>query len=163
MTDVHSKDGRSRNMRAIHSKNTKPELAVRRLLHRAGLRFRLHRKDLPGCPDIILPKYRTVIFVHGCFWHGHECPLFKLPQTRSEFWVQKIGATRERDRRDTDLLLVAGWRILNVWECAIKGSRRHTEECLSQSIIGWILSNQKTGHLGFADPEQWTATPATKI
>jgi DNA mismatch endonuclease (patch repair protein) len=120
MTDVHTPEVRSKNMRAIRSGNTKPELLVRKALHAAGYRFRLHSAGLPGKPDIVLPKYRTVIFVHGCFWHGHDCKYFKLPKTRPEFWSAKIEANRARDARNIAELQQSGWRIILIWECAIR-------------------------------------------
>jgi DNA mismatch endonuclease, patch repair protein len=109
-------------MAGIRSKNTKPEIAVRKLLHALGYRFRLHRKDLSGRPDIVLPKWRAAILVHGCFWHGHEkCRLFRIPKSRSEFWKTKIGANIARDKLHHDRLLESGWRVLEIWECALKG------------------------------------------
>lgn len=110
---------RSRNMAAIKGRDTSPELIVRRQLHAAGFRFRLHRKDLPGRPDIVLPKHQTVIFVHGCFWHKHNCRYFKWPKTREEFWHHKIMANVERDRRNREKLRALGWRVLVVWECRV--------------------------------------------
>lgn len=148
MTDVHDTQIRSRNMRAIRSKNTKPELTIRRLLHGAGFRFRLHRKDLPGSPDLVLPRHKVVIFVHGCFWHGHECHLFKVPKTRSAFWIDKIAANRVRDRESTEHLLAAGWRVLTIWECALKGSRRRSNDELIQSMLGWFASSWNSGTIG---------------
>ena len=113
---------RSRNMSAIKSKNTKPEIAVRKLLHSMGYRFRLHRKDLPGSPDIILPKYKTVIFVHGCFWHRHEnCKYATTPKTRKEFWENKFKANINRDNLNQANLLLRGWKIIIIWECQLKG------------------------------------------
>lgn len=107
-------------MSGIRGKDTRPEIIVRQALHRAGFRFRLHRKDLPGKPDIVLPKYHTVIFVHGCFWHGHGCRYFKVPKTRTDFWLDKIMANAKRDRLQEDALRSAGWRVFTVWECDIR-------------------------------------------
>jgi len=108
-------------MSRIHSRNTKPERQVRSLLHKAGYRFRLHSKKLPGTPDIVLPKYRAVIFVHGCFWHRHiDCANATIPKTRPEFWESKFKATAERDRKKTEELRLAGWRVIIVWECDLR-------------------------------------------
>ena len=101
-------------MGGIRAKNTQPELAVRRALHALGFRFRLHSGDLPGKPDIVIAKWKAVIFVHGCFWHGHDCPLFKLPSTRPDFWNEKIGRNIERDKAIVEKLKSLGWRILTV-------------------------------------------------
>jgi len=112
---------RSRNMSAIKSKNTKPEIAVRKLLHSMGYRYRLHRKDLPGSPDIVLPKYKTVIFVHGCFWHRHQnCKYASTPKTRQEFWEAKFRENINRDKKHQENLSSMGWKIIIVWECEIK-------------------------------------------
>ena len=122
MADIVDPAKRSEMMAGIGAKNTKPELVIRRILHRLGYRFRLHRKDLPGKPDIVLPKWQTVIFVHGCFWHGHQdCPIFRLPKSRTEFWSQKIAANQSRDARVLGELLKIDWRVIEVWECATKG------------------------------------------
>lgn len=108
-------------MSRIRSKNTRPELLVRQFLHSHGYRYRIHDKRLPGSPDIVLPKYRTVIFVHGCFWHGHEeCKYFKMPSTRTEFWTAKIERNRQRDTESLQHLKRLGWRILLLWECDLK-------------------------------------------
>lgn len=121
MTDVHTPEQRSRNMAAIRGKDTRPEIAVRSALHSLGYRFRLHRRDLPGTPDIVLPKYRTVVFVHGCFWHSHDCRYGKVkPSTRSEFWSQKRERTISRDQRKIQTLKGQGWQVLTVWECEAK-------------------------------------------
>ena len=112
---------RSRNMSAIKSKNTKPEIAVRKLLHSMGFRFRLHRKDLPGSPDIVLPKYKTVIFVHGCFWHRHEnCKYASNPKTRKEFWESKFKANVKRDKEIQEKIKNIGWQSVVIWECETK-------------------------------------------
>jgi len=112
---------RSKNMAAIKSKNTKPEIKVRKVLHSMGYRFRLHSKDLPGSPDIVLPKYKTVIFVHGCFWHRHEnCKYASTPKTRQEFWNKKFNENINRDKLNQENLSSKGWKIIIVWECEIK-------------------------------------------
>jgi DNA mismatch endonuclease, patch repair protein len=121
MTDVHTREQRSRNMAAIRSTNTKPEMRVRSALHAMGFRFRLHRKDLPGRPDIVLPKYRTVIFVHGCFWHCHRCKYGSVtPVTRAEFWEAKRGGNVARDRANRAKLRKDGWRVVVLWECEVR-------------------------------------------
>ena len=114
---------RSRNMSAIKSKNTKPEIKVRKVLHSMGYRFRLHRKDLPGSPDIVLPKYKTVIFVHGCFWHRHEnCKYATTPKTRPAFWESKFNEIIRRDRTNQNNLIKLGWKVLVIWECDLKST-----------------------------------------
>lgn len=120
MTDVVDTETRSRMMAGIRGMNTRPELIVRRALHKAGLRFRIHRKDLPGKPDIVLPKHHAIIFVHGCFWHGHDCRYFKVPQTRTEFWMSKISANKARDMKNSDALTASGWKVIVVWECDVR-------------------------------------------
>jgi DNA mismatch endonuclease (patch repair protein) len=121
MADVHSKETRSYNMSRIKGKNTKPEMLVRKFLFSKGFRYRLHDKKLPGKPDIILPKYKTVIFVHGCFWHGHEgCKYFVVPKTRTDWWLNKINGNVANDKIKQGLLEQAGWRIINLWECELK-------------------------------------------
>lgn len=112
---------RSRMMSGIRGKDTKPELAVRRYLHRAGFRYRLHAAHLPGRPDLVLPRYRAVVFVHGCFWHAHQgCHYFRIPATRHEFWATKLAANSARDDRDIAALREAGWRVAIIWECALR-------------------------------------------
>lgn len=121
MTDIVSVEKRSALMAGIKGKNTKPERIIRTALHSRGYRFRLHDKNLSGKPDVVLKKYKTVIFVHGCFWHGHsDCRLFTVPKTRTEFWLTKINGNIERDCRQVAELNGAGWRVLIIWECAIK-------------------------------------------
>ena len=114
-------EARSRNMAAIKSKNTKPEIAVRKNLHALGYRFRLHRKDLPGKPDIVLPKYKTVIFVNGCFWHQHKgCNYSRLPKTNIDFWKRKLEGNTQRDKLKQSKLKDMGWKVINIWECQTK-------------------------------------------
>lgn len=120
MADRVTSEQRSRNMRAIRSKDTAPELSVRRMLHRAGFRFRLHRTGLPGKPDIVLPRYRTVIFVHGCFWHGHGCSRGGAgAKTNSSYWAPKLERTKARDTFNRCKLVALGWRVYTVWECSV--------------------------------------------
>ena len=126
---------RSRNMSAIKSKNTKPEIKVRKLLHAMGYRFRLHRKDLPGSPDIVLPKYKTVIFVHGCFWHRHKnCKYASNPKTRQEFWEAKFRENINRDKLNQENLSSKGWKIIIVWECEIKDKDFYLNRLLKNEI-----------------------------
>jgi DNA mismatch endonuclease (patch repair protein) len=108
-------------MAAVRGRDTKPELALRRALHNLGFRYRLNVRTLPGTPDVVLPARNALLFVHGCFWHGHDCPLFVLPQARRDFWLDKIGRNQLRDRQHHDRLRDAGWRIGTVWECAMRG------------------------------------------
>lgn len=117
MADIVDKETRSRMMSGIRGKNTKPEMIVRRALHKAGYRYRLHVKELPGKPDIVLPKYKTVIFVHGCFWHHHNCKNFKWPKTREDFWRKKIEGNVERDQKAYAQLEAQGWKVIVIWEC----------------------------------------------
>ena len=127
MADVLTPAQRRLNMSRIRGRDTKPELLVRRGLHGRGFRYRLHRRDLPGRPDLALPGRRAVVFVHGCFWHGHGCPMCKAPATRPEFWASKIAANRARDLAAIRRLGEAGWRVLVVWECALRGPARLPE------------------------------------
>jgi DNA mismatch endonuclease (patch repair protein) len=124
MTDVHSKETRSYNMSQIRSRNTRPELLVRKFLHAHGFRYRLHVKDLPGKPDIVLPKYKTVIFIHGCFWHGHkDCKYFVVPKTRTEWWLAKINSNKANDAKALKALQKDGWKIIILRECELKPNR----------------------------------------
>lgn len=124
MTDRISPEARSRLMSRIRSKDTGPERAVRSLLHALGFRFRLHRKDLPGTPDIVLPGRGTAVFVHGCFWHGHACKVDKMPKSRTDYWGPKIEANRVRDTRKAAKLRRLGWRVVTVYECELKQPER---------------------------------------
>ncbi|EIP96539.1 DNA mismatch endonuclease Vsr [Opitutaceae bacterium TAV1] len=138
MTDIVNKATRSRMMSGIRGENTKPEIRIRQLLHRDGFRFRLHGRDLPGKPDIVLPRYRAVVFVHGCFWHGHDCHLFRLPGTRRAFWTAKIGRNRIRDDENVAGLLVLGWRVATIRECALKGRTRLLETTVASHLAVWL-------------------------
>ena len=129
-------------MSGIQGKNTKPEMVIRSALHRLGFRFRLHSRDLPGKPDLVLRKHGAVIFVHGCFWHGHDCHLFKWPQTRSDFWREKIESNAARDRDCVLALRKAGWRVAIVWECALKGRTRLPMTTVGQRCAVWLRSDE---------------------
>lgn len=126
-TDVHSPARRSYNMSRIRGRDTKPEMVIRRGLHARGFRFRLQARDLPGRPDLVLPRHRAVVFVHGCFWHGHSCHLFQKPATRREFWDAKIARNKARDAEACEALAAHGWRMITVWECALRGRHRMPE------------------------------------
>ena len=120
MADTHSKEVRSRNMSHIRSTNSKPEEIVRKYLFSRGLRYRKNVRSLPGTPDIVLKKYRTVVFVNGCFWHHHDCGRFVWPATNTEYWRKKIDRNTERDKENYDLLTAQGWQVLIIWECQLK-------------------------------------------
>jgi DNA mismatch endonuclease (patch repair protein) len=127
-------------MAGIRAADTKPEMLIRRGLHAKGFRFRLHARKLPGKPDLILPRYRAVVFVHGCFWHRHECHLFKWPKARREFWHEKLEGNARRDRRAEVQLKESGWRVLKVWECALKGpSRLDLPDVIERAAL-WLRS-----------------------
>ena len=121
MPDVHTREQRHRNMAAVHSASTKPEVKLRHALWRQGFRYRINDKRLPGRPDIVLPKYRTVVFMHGCFWHGHkDCKNYTVPKTNTEFWVAKVARNQERDQEVWRKLEAKGWSVIIVWECQLK-------------------------------------------
>jgi DNA mismatch endonuclease, patch repair protein len=127
MADVHNKETRSYNMSRIKGKDTKPEMLVRRFLHAQGFRYRLHVKDLLGKPDIVLPKYKTIIFIHGCFWHGHEgCRYYVVPKTRTEWWLNKINGNIVNDTKAVKALKKEGWKIITLWECQLKPATINT-------------------------------------
>lgn len=142
--DVVTPEARSRMMAGIKGKDTKPELVIRSALHRAGFRFRLHHRNLPGRPDLVFPRYRAVLFVHGCFWHGHGCHLFRWPSTREEFWREKIGRNVARDNQQVSALLDAGWRVALVRECALKGRTRLPFPDIVETLSMWIRSGEGT-------------------
>lgn len=142
MPDIVNSETRSRMMAGIRGKNTRPELAVRRALHALGYRYRLHAGNLPGKPDLVLPRHGAVIFVHGCFWHGHGCALFRLPSTRPEFWEEKISVNRARDSNTDSALQALGWRRLTIRECALKGSRRIGIEKVASLADRWLSSDK---------------------
>lgn len=135
-------------MAGIRGRNTKPEMMIRSILHRRGFRFRLHRRDLPGKPDLVFPRHRAVIRIHGCFWHGHGCHLFRWPKTREDFWREKISSNMARDRRQFVALRDAGWRVATIWECALKGRYRLPVATIAETCAGWLVSDENELRLG---------------
>ncbi|MBK8208690.1 MAG: DNA mismatch endonuclease Vsr [Rhodospirillales bacterium] len=135
-----SAEARSRLMARIGGRNTKPEVILRKALFRLGFRYRLHPRDIPGRPDMVFPRWRAVVFVHGCFWHGHDCHLFKWPKGNAVFWRAKISGNVERDRRTLDALTAQGWRVLTVWECALRGRGRLPVESIAQTVSNWLMA-----------------------
>jgi DNA mismatch endonuclease (patch repair protein) len=142
LADILTPEQRSAQMSRIRSANTKLEVLVRKALHKRGFRYRLGGAGLPGRPDIVLPKYRTVVFVHGCFWHGHSCPLYRLPKTRPEFWAQKIFTNRVRDARVASQLTELGWRLIVIWECSLRRVRDEAANKFMDSVALSIRHNQ---------------------
>ena len=136
MTDVYTREVRSRIMAHVPGKNTKPEILVRKFLHRQGFRFRIHAKNLPGKPDITLPKYKTAIFINGCFWHGHaNCKSFRPTKSNIAFWTKKIQSNIDRDKRNLEALSQLGWKIITIWECELcKENISHTLNNLVETI-----------------------------
>lgn len=142
MADIVPVATRSRMMAGIRSANTKPELLLRSGLHRLGFRFRLHDRSLLGTPDIVFPRFKAVLFAHGCFWHGHDCHLFRMPTTRSEFWQAKIRRNKELDELAISSLCNSNWRVGIVWECALKGRARIPLENTLALCADWLRSDQ---------------------
>jgi DNA mismatch endonuclease (patch repair protein) len=139
MADVHEPEVRSYNMSRIKGKNTKPELIVRKFLFSKGFRYRIHDKRLPGQPDIVLPKYKTVVFIHGCFWHGHEgCKYFVVPKTRTEWWVNKINGNILKDNKSLTHLEAGGWKVITIFECQLKREKLLTT---LNHLLSFLLSN----------------------
>jgi DNA mismatch endonuclease (patch repair protein) len=150
VTDIVDKKTRSRMMAGIRAKDTKPEMALRRLLHARGFRYKLHDKKVPGRPDLVFPKYKAVIFVHGCFWHRHElCRYATIPSTRQEFWLRKFEANVSRDIEVQAKLSASGWRVAVVWECALRKNKQL--EAVAEVVSAWLLSNDP--HLEIGESE----------
>ena len=156
MSDIVSSEKRSAMMAGIRGRDTKPELAVRRALFAQGFRYRLHYKKLPGNPDIVLPKHRIAIFVHGCFWHMHtQCKLSKLPSSRPDFWLAKLNANAARDLKATEQLLQSGWRVLVIWECYLRSKKSSVN--LQSKLTDWILGAATYGSLPVIDESALTS------
>jgi DNA mismatch endonuclease, patch repair protein len=147
MADTVSPEVRSRMMAGIRGKDTAPEMLVRRGLHRLGFRYRLHDRRLPGRPDLVFPRHGAVLFVNGCFWHGHGCHLFRMPGSRQAFWQAKIAANIARDGKSRDALASRGWRVGTVWECAVKGRTRQDLGQLLKHLAQWLVSCE--GYISF--------------
>lgn len=145
MADNHSKEVRSKNMSHIRSTNTKPEEKVRKYLFSKGFRYRKNVKSLPGYPDIVLPKYKAVIFVNGCFWHKHDCPRFVMPSSNQDYWIPKINANKERDERNQTRLREMGWNVIVIWECELKKNKL---ESTMQKVISELLTGNRGGNHG---------------
>ena len=146
MTDIVDSATRSRIMAGIRGKDTKPEIEIRKKLFVLGYRYRLHDSKLPGKPDLILPKYNTVIFINGCFWHAHDCALFKWPSSRKKFWKTKLTRNREKDCENIESLKKLGWRILIVWECSFRGAGKNREKeicAIIQKTVKWLNSGSR--------------------
>ena len=142
MTDRHSPSARSKNMAAVKGKNTSPELKIRKLLHSYGYRFTLNNKHLPGNPDIVMKKHNTVVFIHGCFWHLHNCYKSTLPKTNSSFWKQKLEANKLRDQENIEKLEALGWRIVVIWECALKGKLKVSDDEVINRVSAWLKTSK---------------------
>lgn len=149
MADKIAKALRSKIMSSVRAKNTRPELLIRSALFKLGFRFRIHSSRLPGCPDIVLPKHRAVILIHGCFWHGHTCKAGKLPSSNKEFWEDKIAKNQERDRKVISALKELGWKILTVWECSLKGRSKKPFDLLIDEIVDWIQNKDRDETIQF--------------
>lgn len=148
MADTVSKSVRSRIMASVRQRDTGPEMRLRKALHRLGLRYRLHDKKLSGSPDLVFPRFKAVVFVHGCFWHVHGCKYSTEPATRQEFWAEKFAANRARDERNVNLLLGDGWRVLTVWECALKEKREKSDEKVARRVAKWLKGQGRRGEIG---------------
>ena len=142
--DIVSPEVRSRMMRGIRTRDTKPEVLFRKGLHRRGYRYRLHPKGVPGKPDLVLPRYNVAVFVHGCFWHFHECSLFKMPTTRRDFWQAKLSRNRDRDQRVVGEIGETDWRLLTVWECAFRGPSRIGLDEVLGLVQPWLVSDSES-------------------
>lgn len=146
--DTVDKATRSWIMSRVRQRNTGPELYLRRELHRLGFRYRLHDRKLPGSPDLVFHKFRAVIFVHGCFWHAHDCKFGAPPSSRKRFWTKKFKANRIRDKKKIDSLVAQGWRVLVVWECFIKRKEDRDFETTVLKIVKWLRSKKIIGEIG---------------
>jgi DNA mismatch endonuclease (patch repair protein) len=147
MVDIVDASTRSRMMSGIRSKDTRHEIEIRKKLFSLGYRYRLHDSRLPGKPDIILPRYKAVVFIHGCFWHAHDCELFKMPSTRVAFWRQKLDRNKQKDRENNNALKNLGWRISTIWECSFRGTGKKREkeiDAIVNKIVKWLRSGKNS-------------------
>ena len=162
MADVHSSEIRSKNMRAIRTRDTAIETRLAELLTELGLSYRVQDKTLPGRPDFILEQHKAIIFVHGCFWHKHHCHLFKMPATRTAFWLGKIDSNVARDKRYIAELTAAGWKVLLVWECALRGKTRLEEEALTSRLEEWICASAGNAEIDYQGIRQAGASDSAE-
>lgn len=146
--DTVDQQTRSRIMASVGQKNTGAEMTLRKALFQAGFRYRLHVKGLPGTPDLVFPKFKAVVFVHGCYWHSHGCYKSTKPRTNDQFWLQKFETNRVRDARKSALLVDQGWRVLTVWECAVLGKTSLSVDDLAIQVTGWLQSSSREGVIG---------------
>jgi len=147
MNDVVDSNKRSSMMAGIKNKDTKGEIIVRKNLHKLGFRYQLHRKDLPGKPDLVFPKFNAVIFINGCFWHAHSCHLFKWPSSRPEFWQGKISSNKVRDQINIEKLTNLGWKVLVIWECALKGKTRRDLNEVIHTAANWLQYDSQNAEI----------------
>ena len=162
MTDVHDKATRSKNMRAIGTRDTAIEKRLAGLLTQAGFEYRVQDAALAGRPDFVIDSYQCIIFTHGCFWHHHDCYLFKVPATRTEFWLDKIGKNVIRDAPDRAALLAQGWRVLVVWECALRGRLKLDDAALIERLEEWICGGGQSAQIDTQGIQDITAYPSHK-
>lgn len=154
MVDIVLPEVRARMMSAIKSKNTKPEMVIRCGLHALGFRYKLHDPSLPGKPDLVFPKYRAIILVNGCFWHMHGCDLFKLPATRTDFWLNKLERNRSRDLQNIRTYMDSGWRVLIVWECALKGKDSVGTTTVLRQCAAWLIAGDQLENIERHDEDK---------
>jgi DNA mismatch endonuclease (patch repair protein) len=145
--DTVDRQTRSQIMASVGQKDTGAELLLRRALHKIGLRYRLHCRSLHGSPDLVLRRFRAVVFVHGCYWHSHGCYRSTVPKSRQPFWIEKFSANRRRDERDLRLLHESGWRVLTVWECALRGKTARTSSVIAKAVKAWLASSDDIGEI----------------
>ena len=150
--DTVDKKTRSRIMASVRQRDTGPETTLRSALHRAGLRYRLHDRTLPGSPDLVFSRFNAVVFVHGCYWHSHGCYKSTVPKSRREFWEEKFSANRERDRRKVALLRDAGWRVLTVWECVLVGKHALSLDTVAARVRAWLKGTAVQGNIPDSPP-----------
>lgn len=148
--DTVDKATRSYIMSRVGQKDTGAELLMRSALHKIGLRYRLHDRSLPGSPDLVFPRFRAVVFVHGCYWHSHGCHRSTIPKSRREFWSDKFQANRSRDERNVNVLLESGWRVLTIWECALRGKTAKSSSAVAKIVKAWLESSDDVGEIAGA-------------
>jgi DNA mismatch endonuclease (patch repair protein) len=145
--DTVDSQTRSKIMASVGQKNTGAEIVLRSALHHVGLRYRLHDRSLPGSPDLVFPRFHAAVFVHGCYWHSHGCYRSTIPKSRTQFWTDKFDANRSRDERNVYLLLDNGWRVLTVWECALRGKTAQPCSAVAEAVKAWLKSSEQVGQI----------------